>query len=94
MQPFFFRQLKIILISNWGGTILYTEFFSVKNSTPGGGGGTILYMIHLYADFHASPSKEYLILFLFRKQQRQQQDNQDQLYVRPAVKQLVPDPTL
>ena len=39
--------MKLIWISNWGGTILYTEFFSVKNSTPGGGGvgGTILYMI-------------------------------------------------
>ena len=41
----FFQQLKLIWISNSGGTILYTEFFSVKNSIPRGVGGAILYMI-------------------------------------------------
>ena len=40
----FFQQLKLIWISNSGSAVLWTDFFSVKNSTPRGGGGC--YSLH------------------------------------------------
>ena len=38
MQPLFFLAIEAHLNLKLGVTILYTEFFSVKNSTPGGWG--------------------------------------------------------